>query len=430
MMRLLLAALLAAACACGDGGDGPALAEELAVVPGLRILAVDAWTDGRTRVIADLSQPVDHGDPSGRSFMQRVVIFHRDAAAPTVMSTQGYGVGDGLGTTEPTALLQANEVQVEHRFFGTSLPVPPDWSKVTIAQAAADHHAVVEALGVYYRGPWISTGASKGGVAALAHRRFYPQDVEGTVAYVAPFTVGLADQKYVTYVQELGAGSCGAALRTFQRDVLTEPRRAELVASLQDAMDLRGYGTSKLGPDRILEITTTETAFTFWQYGSADNCQLIPDVEADSDSEVLAFIDATNRFALWSDQGIAEDQGYWIAVASEQGYPAVPTGHLAAVLRYDDQPTPMHMVTAVAPPPPYDPAPMEDLASWVAREANSAILVYGSRDPWTAGAFTVSGDNDTSSHVVTGGNHLSRLQNLPESERQTVMDRLGAWATR
>lgn len=429
MKRLLLAALLAA-CACGDDQQGLEVVDKLAEIPGLRVLAAEAWTDGRTRVIADLEQAVDHTGPSGATFMQRLVIFHRDAAAPTVLSTQGYGVGGGLGTTEPTAILQANEVQVEHRFFGASIPEPPDWSKVTIAQAAGDHHAVVGSLSVYYSGPWVSTGASKGGVAALAHRRFYPDDVVGTVAYVAPFTSGLADPRYRAYVQELGAESCGAALRAFQEDVLTEPRRGELVASLGDAMEAQGFGTSTLGTDRILEITTTETAFTFWQYSSADNCQLIPDVDSASDTEVLSFIDSTNRFALWSDQGIADDQGYWVAVAAEQGYPAVPTAHLAGLLRYDDEPTPLQMITALATPPAYDAAPMQDLADWVATEAGSTVLVYGARDPWTAGAFTVSGDDDTSSHVVTGGNHLSRLQSLPQDERDAVIERVQAWIGR
>ncbi|HSI05691.1 MAG TPA: S28 family serine protease [Myxococcota bacterium] len=429
MKRLMLAAMFAA-CACAEEPQGPALADELAVVPGLHVFAADAWTDGRTRVIADFEQAVDHTNPSGQAFMQRLVIFHRDAAAPMVLSTQGYGVGEGLGTTEPTAILQANEVQVEHRFFGASLPEPADWSQVTIAQAAGDHHAVVEALSVYYSGPWVSTGASKGGVAALAHRRFYPADVAGTVAYVAPFTTGLADVRYVSYVNELGADSCGAALRDFQEEILTEPRRGELVASLDEAMDLRGYETSTLGTDAILELTTVETAFTFWQYSSADNCQLIPDVATDSDDEVLSFIDATNRFALWSDQGIAEDQGYWLAVAAEQGYPAVPKAHLGGLLRHDDEPTPLRMVTALASPPAYDPGPMQDLADWVATEAANVVLIYGSRDPWTAGAFTISGANDTSSHLVTGGNHLARVRSLPQNEQDAIVTRLEAWLAR
>jgi hypothetical protein len=185
-----------------------------------------------------------------------------------------------------------------------------------------------------------------------------------------------------------------------------------------------------LGTDRILELTTVETAFTFWQYSSADNCQFIPDADNDSDDEILAFIDATNRFALWSDQGIAEDQGYWVSVAAEQGYPAVPKAHLGGLLRHDHEPTPLQMITAVAVPPAYDPAPMQDVADWVASEATNVVLVYGSRDPWSAGAFSVSGERGTSSHVVTGGNHLARVQSLPESEQDAIVTRLQAWIGR
>ncbi len=427
MKRLLLGfALLASACGGDDDFDGPDLAKELAVVPGLTVLEQVNLADGRSRVVADFTQLTDHADPASATFAQRLFIYHADAAAPTVLITQGYGGGGG-GISEPTAVVNGNEVQVEHRFFGSSKPETIDWSKLTMAQAAADHHAVIEALRVYYSGAWISAGSSKGGVAALAHRSLYPSDVSGTVAYVAPRSEGLADPRFATYVDELGAATCGAELRAFQKDVLTEPRRGQLTARLTTAMAQRGYAITQLGADRILELTTVETPFTFWQYTGEGNCDFIPDVDDDSDNDVLAFIDATNRFVLWSDEGIAEDQAYWLAVVQEQGYPGDTVTHLAGLLRYDDQPVPPQMVTAVNPVPAYDPAPMQAIDDWVATQASQLVLIYGGRDPWTAGAFTVSGANDTSRHTVALGNHLSAISDLPEAERSDVFARMRAW---
>lgn len=428
MKRLTLGfALFLSACGGGDDDNGaPDLAKELAVVPGLTVLEQRELADGRSGVVADFTQLVDHDNPAGPTFAQRVVIYHRDAAAPTVLNTQGYNAS-GSGISEPTAIVGGNEVQVEHRFFGTSKPETVDWSKLSMAQAAADHHAVIEALRVYYSGSWISTGASKGGVAALEHRSRYPNDVSGTVAYVAPHAEGLADPRFATFVNALGEDTCGAELRKFQKDVLTDPRRSQLAGRLATALAQRSYTVETLGADRILEFTTVETPFTFWQYGGEGACDFIPDVAADSDNDVLNFIDSTNRFVLWSDQGIAEDQAYWLAVVQEQGYPGDTVTHLDGLLRYDDQPVPPQMITVVSPLPAYDPAPMQTLDNWVATQASQLVLVYGERDPWSAGAFTVSGTDDTSSHTVALGNHLSLIGDLPEAERMDVANRIRAW---
>jgi len=65
---------------------------------------------------------------------------------------------------EPTRLLDANQIIVEHRFFDDSRPSPADWTKLTIAQQAADDHRTVVALAQIYTGAWVNTGISKGGM--------------------------------------------------------------------------------------------------------------------------------------------------------------------------------------------------------------------------------------------------------------------------
>jgi hypothetical protein len=47
---------------------------------------------------------------------------------------------------------------------------------------------MVTALRWAFPGKWINAGESKGGVTSVLHRRFYPCDVEATVAYVAPIS--------------------------------------------------------------------------------------------------------------------------------------------------------------------------------------------------------------------------------------------------
>src|SRR5258705_13486795 len=101
-----------------------------------------------------------------------------------VALTSGYDdfIRDRPG--EPTRLLSANQISIEHRYFASSRPEQPaqlDWGKLTIKQMAADEHAIIQLLKPIYGATWITAGASKGGMTAVYHRRFFPPDVAGTI---------------------------------------------------------------------------------------------------------------------------------------------------------------------------------------------------------------------------------------------------------
>ncbi|MGZ4059408.1 MAG: S28 family serine protease, partial [Bacteroidia bacterium] len=133
-----------------------------------------------------VTQPLDHSQPFGNKFQQRILIGFNDFNAANVMSTDGYGVGYALSpgyTEELSKKTGANLFVVEHRFFGKSVPDKPDWEFLTVKQAADDYHAVKILFDKYFTGKWISTGISKGGQAALAYKLYYPEDVVATVVY-------------------------------------------------------------------------------------------------------------------------------------------------------------------------------------------------------------------------------------------------------
>lgn len=83
-------------------------------------------------------------------------------------------------------LIEGNQILMVHRFFPMATPDPINWQYCNIRQAAADQHRIKELLKDLYPGKWISGGTSKGGMTALFYKRFYPDDVDATVAYVAP----------------------------------------------------------------------------------------------------------------------------------------------------------------------------------------------------------------------------------------------------
>ena len=70
-----------------------------------------------------IKQPLDHKDPSKGHFHQKVFLSHRGFESPTTLITEGYQ-RPWNRIYELTELLVSNQVQVEHRYYGTSLQIP------------------------------------------------------------------------------------------------------------------------------------------------------------------------------------------------------------------------------------------------------------------------------------------------------------------
>ena len=206
------------------------IAVQLAAIEGMTVDEVQTNFSGYRAFRLRYIQPADHGDPQGEHFEQSMTLLHRSLDAPVVLNTRGYS-GTYSSPVEITGVLEANQLSVEHRFHESSTPVSGDWTLLTVEQAAADHHRIVEALRPIYGGAWINTGFSKGGMTAVYHRRFYPEDVDATVAYVAPNSLGAPDDRYLDFLANVGTTECNQALWAIQREALT--RRDTMLVMLE-----------------------------------------------------------------------------------------------------------------------------------------------------------------------------------------------------
>jgi len=68
---------------------------------------------------------------------------------------------------ELSEMLGANQLDVEHRFYGESIPEDFDWQYLTIEQATADYHHINDIFNTFYSKSWVSTGISKGGQTSI-----------------------------------------------------------------------------------------------------------------------------------------------------------------------------------------------------------------------------------------------------------------------
>ncbi|MEM6804039.1 MAG: S28 family serine protease [Bacteroidota bacterium] len=145
-----------------------------------------------------VKQPLDHQAPEKGHFYQKVYLSHKGYDRPNVIITEGYNRNINR-IYELSYLLDANQIDVEHRFYGESLPDKMEYQYLNLEQATADLHKVREILGQMYKEKWISTGISKGGQTTIFYRYFYPNDVAVSVPYVAPLNLEFEEKKDIHF---------------------------------------------------------------------------------------------------------------------------------------------------------------------------------------------------------------------------------------
>ncbi|MGH8966928.1 MAG: S28 family serine protease, partial [Actinomycetes bacterium] len=196
--------------------------DRLKAIPGMQVTEKTSTLPGYRWFWLEYKQPVDHRNPRGQWFEQRIMLQHKATDRPMVLYTSGYNTPEVMFTAEPTALVDGNQISVEYRYFTPSRPEPADWRKDTIWQAATDEHRLIRALKKIYDAKWISTGASKGGMTAVYHKRFYPHDVDGSVVYVAPNDVNNYDDRaYDKFFKTVGTDpECRTHVKALAREFL------------------------------------------------------------------------------------------------------------------------------------------------------------------------------------------------------------------
>jgi PS-10 peptidase S37 len=404
------------------------LRDQLEAIPGMTVVSEEpAPAPGFRFFFLTFRQAVDHRNPQGPTFEQRLQLLHRDASRPMVLHTTGYNMPESAFRSEPTALVDGNQISVEQRFFEPSRPQPADWSKLNIWQAATDHHKLVQALEPLYSGKWISTGASKGGMTSVYHRRFYPRDVDGVVAYVAPNDANnKQDRAYDDFFASVGqTPACRTALENLQKEALT--RRANLVklydayAAANDLHFDRVFGST----DKAFEMTVLDTEWAFWQYSSESDCGAVPPRTA-TDQEIFDFIDQVAGFGFYADEGILFYSPYYFQAATQLGWPQPKFRHLKGLLHYPN----LYVANSSLPAElrsKHDPWPIADVDRWVSKDASQMLFVYGSDDPWGAEPFHPSA-KDSYTYTVPGGNHGSDIEQLQPADRTAATTTVLRWA--
>jgi hypothetical protein len=378
--------------------------------------------------------PVDHAQPDGPTFELRVNLLHRGFGRPTVVETSGYRLWDDPYRSEVTRIVDGNQLDIEHRFFSPSLPEHPNWeTQLTIRQVADDHHQVITAFRHLYDGKWLSTGDSKGGMAATYHRRFYPDDVAGTIAYVAPNDVVDGEDAYPAFLAHVGGArlaGCRDRLVALQRRMLT--RRGWFRDRLTAYSHANVLSWSYLGGvDQGLEASVIDFYFAFWQYWGADACRSVPVARRATNGQVWRYADRVHPWSNLADQRRFYSLPYHYQAAAQIGGPQPFEGRLRDLLKYPGADTPANILPHTMKPVPHDAGAMADIDRWVRTYGRRMLFVDGQLDPWAAEPFRCGADGRERGcrrYVVPRGTHGSIIGDLPRRAQRQIVRLVQRWA--
>jgi len=93
------------------------LEERIRDLPGVASVEEATAPEGYRFFRITFVQPVDHRKPNGATFEQRLTLLHKDVGRPMVMSTSGYYFSQSAGRSEPTQIVDGNQLSMEYRFF-------------------------------------------------------------------------------------------------------------------------------------------------------------------------------------------------------------------------------------------------------------------------------------------------------------------------
>lgn len=417
--------------ATGAGGTAfatePGIKDRLLAIPGMSLIE-EKPADGHRFFLLNYEQPIDHRHPGKGTFQQRISVLHKDDDRPTVFETSGYDLNEKPSRSEPTRMVDGNQVSMEYRFFTPSRPHPADWSKLNIRQAADDQHRVFSALHRIYDQKWISTGASKGGSTATYYRRFHPHDMDGTVSYVAPNDMDNSENSaYYDFFKKVGTKKCRDRLNAAQHEIFE--RRPEMVARLKTWAKQKRYTFRLAGSaDKAFELTAQDVVWGFWQYHPQSECDAVPGANA-STERLYKWVGDIGDWKSSTDQSMRTYVPYYYQAGTQMGSPDYEEPLLDDVRRHPGLNVPRTYVPRDIPMKYDGGKAMRDIDQWVRTDSSRMLFINGQNDPWSAEPFRVGdGSKDAHVYVAPGQNHGAQISTLARDDRAAATKSLLKWA--
>lgn len=366
-----------------------------------------------------IPQAVDHLNPNSPLFYQRVYIQHKGLDHSNVLVTEGYKINHRI--YEPSRMFDANQITVEYRYCGASVPDVIDWKTLNHEQALKDFYKIQQSLRKIYRKDWIVTGISKGGTTAALYQLQYPKANKAAIAYVAPFVLDQEDARTVRhYRTEAGTADCRQKVFNFQKLVL---QKRDSLMMMVDSLGKEENVVFPLGSGKTVEYAALEYPFSFWQWGA--HCDEIP-VDGAAARDVFLHIEEIVDFNFYDEKTIRDFEPAFYQFMTEFGYYGFDTSGLSHLLMYEKNPSNLSFcpkdITIR-----YDGTYLRAMQKKATDKAKKILYVYGGLDTWTACGIHPKSNKRSLRVEAPQGGHRTRIKDLPSDQKDLAIRRLKKW---
>jgi len=394
--------------------------ERLKDLKGIEFEKIESFDSLHQTFKIRIIQPVDHKNPNAGVFSQKIYLSHLDVNQPAVLVTEGYQARRNY-LSEPAKLLNANQIIVEHRFFGESAPDSLDWTKLNTFQAASDHHRIVELFKKIYNKNWVSTGISKGGQTTIYYRYYFPDDVSVSMPYVAPLNIEQEDTRINLFLRTVGTPEIRAQLLDFQRKLLANEAEILPLLSLYKKRKKIDFTQSD---GLVFEFAVLEIPFSFWQWAPFDS-ESLKDVE-NTPEALFSKLEEAGILDMYSVKSQAYFLPFFVQAYQEIGYYDFDIDSLKSQLNYVTNPSNIVFLPDSLQLPFLDHQ-MEKVHHWLANNGNNFLYIYGEQDPWISTSPNPDSRTNALKMVLKGGFHATRLKDFTEEEQERAIDLIKSW---
>jgi hypothetical protein len=374
-----------------------------------------------------IEQYLDQKNPAAGKFNQRVILSDYNKYSPVIFVAEGYKADYALKNTyinELSKILEGNQIVVEHRYFGKSMPDNKNWDYLTMENACGDLHRIQKIFKRLYnnQNKWIATGISKGGTNTLAYKAFFPTDCDIWIPYVGPLNFGIEDGRHEKYLSKVGTKICRDRIQTFQKEILM---KRDSIQPLFDSMVVARNYSFKLSNKEILDFCVLEYSFSFWQWGN--DFKSIPSDSVPLYKKFNHLIDICDP-GYFSQTEIIPIQSFFVQAAKEVGYYGYDIKPFKPYLKIKDS---KGYLQRIFLPENSTFKFSKKTSSFIEKSINNngkhVLLIYGEYDPWTASSLRLKNGSSAVKIVIPKASHKVRVTSMPLVNRAEVYMLLETW---
>ena len=419
---LIITAICSISCS-DDFIDSPeSFEEKLRSLP--NVVSVTAQDPGafKERYKVFFRQPVDHDNPSAGTYDQLVYVMLNNTDSLNVLVTEGYYAFDAEKEQELVPMFGANQIVVEHRYFGESTVDDPEYRYMNADNCCDDLHEVVTSLKMLLGGKWISTGVSKSGLASNAYQAWYPNDVDVTVTYGTPLCRERYDSRAAKALAEtIGTAGQRAKLTAFMREAL---RRRDAMAPKFDSVAEASGIKLPLPARQLWDFHVLDWQVAAWMFSY--DFEAMPSLAA-SDDEIFNYIIDLDGPEAWD--AAYDVNKYYIQAYAELGHFSFCTEGVKDLMVVDDNIVNDYLRYLYVPagfPDTFSTAVHDKVDAFLRSTDAQCIFIYGGNDPWSfvgVGEEYANGDN-LCRYVLPGAGHHVKIADFDSGTRSEIVGKV------